>query len=152
MKTSSFIVSFGILILSSLLSNVTAQTASAKSKSPLSALNGAWNSADQNSIGTEHCLYYDGFVTDVGKDSTGAWRDIYSGTYEISGNIYKQKILYCSNSEYIGGSHWQEFKIKGDTLYLTFFKKVLDQSGNDVTSMFKPASGEYIRKYVRAKR
>lgn len=152
MKKLLFAFFSAIVVLFSLLNNAIAQTAKAKSNSTLSVLNGAWDSANPDSAVIEHSLYHDGFVTNIDRDSSKVWHNIYSGTYEISGNIYKQKILYCSNPQYIGGTHWQEFKIKGDTLYLTFFKKVLDASGGDVTSMFKPASGEVVRKYVRAKK
>ena len=131
-----------------LSNNGYAQTTDSGSRSSLSVLNGAWNSVWKDDSGKqlmEHSLYYNGFVTNIGQDSSGAWREIHSGTYEISGNIYKQKILYSSYPDRIGIMHWQEFKIKGDTLYLTFFKKIIDASGKDITSQYKPVEIKYVK-------
>ncbi len=140
-----FYVGIELFILSI---DVHAQTSKANNRSSLSVLNGAWNSvssANSGDQGMEHSLYHDGFVTNIVRDSSGAWRDIYSGTYEIDGNLYKQKILYCSSSQLMGALHWQEFKIKGDTLYLTFFKKLIDPTGKDVTSEYTPVVNKYVR-------
>jgi hypothetical protein len=130
-----------------LVSNKVQAQQSPVSNSSLSALNGAWDGVLQ--LGgrsfKEHSLYYNGFVTNISEDSTGAWKDTHSGTYEISGNVYKQKILYSSYPARIGIIHWHEFKIEGDTLYLTFFKKIFDRNGKDVTSGMTPVEVKYVR-------
>lgn len=131
--------------------DVYAQVSKPVKHSSLSVLNGAWISvpsvnAEDRSM--EHSLYFDGFVTNIIRDSSGTWKDLYSGTYEIDGNLYKQKLLYSTISDRMGVTHWQEFKIKGDTLYLTYFKKLIDASGRDITSEYKP----FLNKYVRIKR
>lgn len=147
MKKFLLIIYVGIG-LSMLSIHVHAQTSKANNRSSLSVLNGAWvsvpsaNSGDQS---MEYSLYHDGYFTNIIRDSSGAWKDIYSGTYEIDGNLYKQKLLYCSISERIGVAHWMEFRIKADTLYLTFFKKLVDQTGRDITSEYEPVVNSYVR-------
>ena len=148
MKKVLFIFCASFYFLFFLGNNLQAQNSKASNKASLSVLNGAWDAVWKGADGTqlrEHCLYYNGFVTNIGQDSTGAWKDIHSGTYEISGNMYKQKILYSSFPDRIGIIHWQEFKIKGDTLYLTFFKKLIDANGKDVTSQMQPIENKYVR-------
>ena len=147
MKKSLFIFYASLCFQLFAYNKVQAQKSPVRNAS-LSTLNGAWDGVLKFGDGysfKEHSLYYNGFVTNISQDSTGAWKDIHSGTYEISGNIYKQKILYSSYPDRIGITHWQEFKIEGDTLYLTFFKKLIDQNGKDVTSQTKPVVFKYVR-------
>ncbi len=89
----------------------------------------------------------DGFFTIVGQDSTGAWVDTHAGTYDISGNLYKIKVLYSSHPERIGVNHWIEFRLDGDNLYLNFFKKLINPKGEDITGQMQ----RFEEKYVRAK-
>ncbi len=90
----------------------------------------------------------DGFFTIVGQDSTGAWVDTHAGTYDISGNLYKIKVLYSSHPERIGVNHWIEFRLDGDNLYLNFFKKLINPKGEDITGQMQ----RFEEKYVRAKK
>lgn len=88
---------------------------------------------------------HDGFFTVIRKDSTGAWDGTDAGTYDISGNLYKIKILYNSHPDRIGVTHWIEFRLERDTLYLNFFKKLINPKGEDVTGQMQRSEGKYVR-------
>lgn len=131
-----------------------AQTSKNKSAnhSSISKLNGGWqttwHNANSNVSSMEYIVLHDGFFSNVGQDSTGAWREVHAGTYDISGNVYKQKILYSSYPDRMGATHWMDFRIKGDTLYLNFFKKLITAKGEDVTGQMQRVE----QKFVRAKK
>ncbi len=139
MKKNVFILLSFILGLLYSSNKAEAQTSKNKiaNHSSISVLNGAWQTnwqgANNTASGTEYTVLHDGFFSNVGQDSTAAWRDTHAGTYEISGNIYKQKILYSSHPERMGMTHWIEFRIDGNNLYLNFFKKLIGSKGEDVT-------------------
>src|SRR5690242_17103110 len=83
------------------IATVQAQTSIASNS--LSALNGSWyriavtdDGKPQQNYRVRHFrVYNDGFYSGLGQDSTGAWKVTYAGTYEISDNVWKEKILYC---------------------------------------------------------
>ncbi len=141
--SASFIVLF--------VANAKAQTSKNKSgnRSSISVLNGAWQTNWENDNSKapriEFSVLHDGFFSNVSQDSTGAWQETHAGTYEISGNIYKQKILYSSHAERMDMTHWIDFKIKGDTLYLNFFKKLIGPKGEDMTSQMQRLEQKYVR-------
>lgn len=143
------ILSASFIVLS--FANAKAQTSKNKrgNGSSISVLNGAWQSTWRDSANhtsrMEYWLLHDGFFSNVGQDSTGAWRDTHVGTYEISGNVYKQKLLYSSHPERMGVTHWIDFRISGDTLYTSFFKKLINPKGEDVTSQMQPLEQKYVR-------
>jgi hypothetical protein len=124
----------------------------------LSVLNGGWNRVSEKwlvgqgrtKLQPQFRLYYDGYFTMVGQDSTGAWRSTFGGTYEIEGNIYKEKMLYSSFPELNGYVHWQEYEVRGDTLIFKTKNKVIDPQGVDVTVSSSGRKREII--CVRAKR
>lgn len=100
-----FAASFSLIFTSN---NAAAQTSKKTSSNhnAISVLNGAWQTSWNGTAGIpsskEYIVLNDGFFSNIGQDSTGAWRETHGGTYEISGNIYKQKILYSSYPERIG--------------------------------------------------
>ena len=53
-----------------------------------------------------------------------------------------------SDQNLVGFSNWQEFELRGDTLYKKLFKKVTDASGKEVYDWPK----DIEEKRVRAKR
>ncbi|MEJ7914227.1 MAG: hypothetical protein WKF70_13790, partial [Chitinophagaceae bacterium] len=79
-----------------------------------------------------------------GPDSTGNWNKGGAGTYEISGNTLKQKIQYSSWPERIGASSWNEFEIRGDTVYLRF-KKRTNSKGEDITASFPVSESKWVK-------
>ena len=110
-------------------------------QSSISILNGGWMRVAINldgkpltGITPQFRVFNDGYFSMIGQDTTGAWTTTYAGTYEIDGNLYKEKMLYSSNVKTIGVIQWQEFEIKGDTLIFQTNKKVIDAKGEDVTA------------------
>lgn len=112
-------------------------TKKASAQSPsISVLNGGWQriavkvNDKIESGGQEFRVYHDGFFSILGQDSTGAWKETHGGTYEISGNLYKEKILFSSYPDRIGVTHWQEFTAKGDSVTFKLFKKLINYQGD----------------------
>lgn len=97
-------------------------------------------------------LFVDGYFVLIMKDSTGKWNLSSGGTYETNGNVYKETHLYPKQPEFagfLGYTDWQEYEIKGDTLYKRLFTKVVNSKGEDITAQFPSDTEE---KRVRVKK
>lgn len=94
-------------------------------------------------------IFADGYFCLIMKDSTGKWSLASGGTYETNGNGYKETHLYVTIPEFIGTTVWQQYEIKGDTLYKKLFKKVINSKGEDITAQFSTNIDE---KRVRVKK
>ena len=93
----------------------------------------------------EFVLLYNGFFSSVGQDSTGNWGNTHVGTYELSGNTMKNILRYSSHPERVGSTHWMDYEIKGDTLTIKWFKKLVTAQGQDITAQMPKAESKYIR-------
>ncbi len=69
-----------------------------------------------------------------------------ASSYSLDGNTYKETFRYFGISEYVGATDWQEYELKGDTLYFKGFTKVMYADGSDKTNQF----GKFEEKRVRA--
>jgi hypothetical protein len=111
-----------------------------------------WSKSDGkvNSPGkpTQFKMFHNGFFSLIMQDSAGSWNIAGAGTFDITGNTYKETFNYVSMPDLVGYSNWQEYELKGDTLYFKLFKKVTDASGKEVTDWPK----DIEEKRVRAKR
>jgi hypothetical protein len=94
-------------------------------------------------------MFQDGYFSFVMYDSAGGFYLAGAGPYELNGNMYKETFQFCSDTIYNGARDWQQWEIKGDTLYFYGFKKVEMADGKDVTD----AAGRdrFIEKRVRLK-
>lgn len=124
---------------------------------PSSAIEGAWELVWSESNGKVNNsgkpiqlkIFCNGFFCYLMQNSsTGNWSEGGGGTYETDGKTYKEIHKYNSNAENVGFTDWQEFEIKGDTLYMTLFKKALNRKGEDVTAQWP----RIVEKRVRAKK
>ena len=104
-----------------------------KKKSSLSILNGAWKMVYDNVDGKitlakdqplKIYVLNDGFWMWFGPDSSGKWNQGGAGTYEIDGNIWKQKSIYSFDPERIGYVNWSKFELRSDTLYMQNYVKM----------------------------
>jgi hypothetical protein len=116
------------------------------------SLDGAWQRAyyyngKSTSMGEpkEFLLLYNGFVSSVGQDSTGSWSNTHAGTYELSGNTMKSTLRYSSHPDRVGSTQWMECDLKGDTLTIRWFKKLLNAQGRDLTAQMPKVESKYIR-------
>jgi hypothetical protein len=92
--------------------------------------NGAWRSVDSKGFAVMH----DGYFNSVGQDSTGKWNSVHAGTYTVnSDNTITFKVLYSSYPDHIGSSNTAEYTMKGDTVKMRHFKKLIDAQGKDIT-------------------
>jgi hypothetical protein len=80
----------------------------------------------------------------------GSFHGSGAGTYETDGNQYKEKFTYYSDTTWIGYSDVQEWKLVGDTLLFSGFKKVLDRAGKEVAGAW--GGDKFIEKRVRARK
>ena len=126
-----------LLIVSFFLSvtSINAQTAVSKTKYIVTnadgPLTGAWVSTDHK----QFAIMNDGFFSAIGEDSTGIWRDMHAGTYTIdNANTITYKVLYSSFPDHVGSLHTAEYEIKGETLTIKWFKKLIDAKGADITA------------------
>lgn len=108
------------------------QSAEAQNSS-LSILNGAWKMVYDNVDGKiiaakdqplKVYVLCDGFWMWFGPDSVGKWNQGGAGTYEIDGNIWKQKAIYSFDPERIGYINWSKFELRSDTLYMQNYVKM----------------------------
>jgi len=109
------------------------------SESTQALLNGSWKRIAVIQDGKPEAapleqirLFHDGFYTYIGQDSAHNWTRTFGGTYELSGNTYKEMMRYCYLPAIVGNTHWQSFKIKGDTLRIKLFEKMMDSTGKEV--------------------
>jgi hypothetical protein len=97
---------------------------------------------------TQFKMFNNGFFSLIMQDSAGNWSIAGAGTFEISGNTYKETFKYVSMPELVGYTNWQEYELRGDTLYKKLFKRVTDAAGKEVTTWTR----DIEEKRVRAKR
>jgi len=127
------------LITVSFLFSICIDTIAQNLKSPskkissLSILNGAWKMVYDNVDGKitlakdqplKIYVLNDGFWMWFGPDSSGKWNQGGAGTYEIDGNIWKQKSIYSFDPERIGYVNWSKFELRSDTLYMQNYVKM----------------------------
>lgn len=122
----------------------------------LSPIDGAWelvwssdadHTDDKGKI-SQFKMFKDGFFSLIMQDSLGEWSVAGAGTFSVRGKTYEENFRYATVPEYVGTTDWQEYELKGDTLYFKGFTRVLFANGEDNTSSF-PA---FLEKRVRARR
>jgi len=140
------------LLLFSVVNAAVAQSAKSKTGNNANALNGAWQRVYYYNGKTttsgepkEFALVHDGFFSSIGQDSTGRWNNTHGGIYEVTGNIMKNKLLYSSHISQMGSINWVEYELKGDTLVMNWFKKMINASGQDITARMPKAKSKFIR-------
>ncbi len=105
-------------------------TISNAQKTGSALFNGAWRSTDDKGFTVMH----DGYFNSVGQDSSGKWNSVHAGTYTVNGdNTITFKVVYSSYPDHIGALTTAEYTIKGDTVRMRHFKKLIDATGKDVT-------------------
>jgi hypothetical protein len=66
------------------------------------------------------------------------------GKYEFEGDTYHETFIYHNNPKYIGAENWQDLTVKGDTMYLNGFKKIV-VGGKDVTTGWTKVREKLVR-------
>lgn len=125
-------------------------TAGDVSKKP-DPLNGAWQTASltlNGKLSTDKQVKFfnDGAFILISTDTAGKISFAGYGKYELEGNSYQEAFLYHDDPSYIGGQDWQNYEMKGDTLIMTGFAKVII-GGKEVTGDFP----KIVEKRVRYK-
>ena len=115
--------------------------------SPLSPLEGSWELISQDGKTTQFKMFHDGFFSLIMQDSLGKWTISGAGKFSLDGNVYKETFRYCSIPDYVGATDWQEYELKGDTLYFKGFTKVIYADGSDKTAQHS----KFEEKRVKAK-
>ena len=79
-----------------------------------------------------------------GPDSAGKWNQGGAGTYEIDGNIWKQKALYSFDPSRVGLIDWSKFEMREDTLYMQNYVKMFEK-GKDITTYMPRRNVKWVR-------
>lgn len=95
-------------------------------------------------------MFHDGYFSFFMYDSAGRFYASGAGPYELDGNMYKETFDFYSDTIYIGSRDWQQWELKGDTLYFYGFKKGEMADGKDVTEEW--GKDKFIEKRVRLKK
>ena len=125
-----------------------------------SKLNGTWKLISQelvrngqsrisilDQVNGEHLkTWSDKYFMFVGNtySANGTASSFGGGTYELSGHVYTEEVLYHNVPALRGRKVQQYLEIKGDTLYQVFLFSPLDKNGN------YDKNNCNIEKYVRA--
>jgi hypothetical protein len=88
--------------------------------------------------------FSNGFFSLMAWDTSGKLDYCGYGKFELDGNTYKETFLYSNHPEYTGGMDWQEYELRGDTLYSKGFSKVII-GGKDVTAGWKKIEERRVR-------
>ncbi|MBC8015004.1 MAG: hypothetical protein H7X79_04595, partial [Sporomusaceae bacterium] len=99
--------------------------------SSVSPIEGSWVTVSADGKITQFKMFNDGFFSLIMQDSLGKWSMSGAGSYSLDGNTYKETFRYCSVPDYVGATDWQEYELKGDTLYFKGFTKVMYADGSD---------------------
>lgn len=89
-------------------------------------------------------MFNNGIFSLITTDSTGKILFAGYGKYELSDSNYKETFIYHDNPKYAGGMDWQQYELKGDTLYFKGFDKVI-VGGKEVTSDFPKIEEKRVR-------
>lgn len=129
-------------------------------KSDKSKLNGTWKLISQELVrngqsrisildlanGEQLKTWSDKYFMFVGNSysANGTVNNFGGGTYELSGHVYTEEVLYHNVPSFRGRKVQQYLEIKGDTLYQVYLFSPLDENGN------YDKDNCNIEKYVRA--
>lgn len=127
-----------------------AQETTARSRSDIE---GAWElvwsktngKADNLQKSLQLKLFCDGFFCLIMQDSTGKWNQAGGGTYETDGKTYKETFRYCIFPGWAGTTDWQEYELRGDTLYKKLFTKIVTSKGEDITAQYPKIEEKRVR-------
>ena len=92
-------------------------------------------------------MFQDVYFSFVMYDTVGSFYLAGAGPYELDGNTYKETFHYCSDTIYNNAKDWQQWELKGDTLYFYGFKKVELANGKDITDVV--GRNRFVEKRVR---
>lgn len=159
-KTSSYILisSFvvGLFILTGCAGNASEQNKRAVQETaqiPKSDIEGAWELVWSKTNGKidnlqkpmQLKLFPDGFFCLIMQDSTGKWNQAGGGTFETDGKTYKETFRYCTFPDWVGTTDWQEYELRGDTLYKRLFTKIVTSKGEDITAQYPKIEEKRVR-------
>jgi len=155
MKKVDFVLLVATICLSACVPNKPQRVDNQPKTSPIE---GSWElySTEKGGKTTYHKkpsqikMYHDGYCSVIAFDSTGKLSYAAAGTYEWDGIHYKETCEYHSNPIRIGGTLWFDCTVKGDTMWLAGFKKVVMADGTDITKDW--GGDSFIEKKVRVKK
>ena len=141
-----------IIVITTTLQAQNGKSSSSHIPAP-SVLDGAWKMIYDNVDGkiTEAKdqplkLYVlsNGFWMWFGPDSSGKWNEGGAGTYQIEGNIWKQKAIYSFDPERVGYLNWSKFELRNDTLLMQNYIKMFYKD-KDETKDFPKRNVKWVR-------
>lgn len=84
----------------------------------------------------------------VMKKDDGTFQSAWAGPFSTTGNVYRETYKYGSSPKWIGWTGEQEWKIKGDTLYMVGHNRIIDPEGKEHP---KTEWSQFQEKWLRVK-
>jgi len=78
-------------------------------------------------------MFTNGSFSLFAHDSAGKMAFAGYGKYDFEGDKYHETFLYHNETEYTGGEDWQNLEVKGDTMYMNGFTKIV-VGGKEMTT------------------
>lgn len=116
------------------------QSSTQTTNTPVNPVEGAWKLVwaqynDTLADMSNHVLvkmFADGAFSLFAHDSSGKMKYTGYGKYEFEGNRYLETFIYHNSKQNWGGKDWQNLEVKGDTMYMNGFTKMII-GGKEVT-------------------
>ena len=120
---------------------------------PANTLDGAWQRVYHHNGKTvttgepkEYVVVHDGFFSSIGQDNDGRWTNTHGGSFELTGNLMKNHLIYSSHPDILGFTNWVEYELKEDTLTMKWnVKKMITPQGQEITVQMPSSESKYIR-------
>jgi hypothetical protein len=116
-----------------------------QSKISASPIDGAWEivwakydgKLQNPANSSQFKMFSNGIFSIIIKGSSGKLHGAGYGRYELDGKVYKETFIYSDTLRYTPVTDWQEYELKGDTLYMQRFTKVMINSKDETASFPK---------------
>lgn len=80
-------------------------------------------------------LFREGQFAFLMKSEGGAWDYSSTGSYEIEGDVYREKFEFSTNPSFVGVTTEWKFKISGDSLYMEGPTKIINTEGKEAPEL-----------------
>lgn len=80
-------------------------------------------------------LFGEGQFAFLMKSESGAWDYSSTGSYEIEGDVYREKFEFSTNPAFMGVTAEWKFELKGDSLFLEGPSKIIGIDGQEAPEL-----------------
>lgn len=124
------------------------QTVNTSAKSVEGAWQLVWGEYDDKLADTSNHYMFktfnNGVFSLIAYDSTKKINFAGYGKYDFEDGTYHETFIYHNNPKYVEATDWQNLEVKGDTMYMNGFIKVV-VGGKDMTAGWTKAREKLVR-------